>query len=443
MLLLTLMPGESCRADAGFTDVPSDSYYASAVTWAVAQGVTQGTSATTFSPEQICTRGQVVTFLWRVKGEPEPQSPRNEFADIPAGSYCEKAVMWAVEQGITMGTSESPKLFSPDKECTYAEIITFLWRSNGSPKPAFSSAMTQEWGADYYFKDAVTWGDNEALFEDEGGEFSPYQPCTRARTVAWLYRDSQVWVSNVRDLIGAIRPGRQIYLYEGTYDLTSWAKEIMTGVSRSTGSEYVTLDLVYDGVQVQLRGVKNLSILPAHPDDKVEIVVSPRYADVLSLIECDNIYFEGLTMGHTPEQGSCAGGVLYLEDCGRIAMSGMDLYGCGINGISANRTDSIQVVDSIIHDCSEGLLDFNRVKDAGFGNVEFRTCDGYTMLNLRESNVSFAECSFSDLKWEPSFCSFLSTDLISKINFAGCAFDDNVLANLQQDPGFNVNVQVS
>ena len=190
LALLACLAAAAVRADGtGFTDVEERSYYSEAVRWAVAQGVTTGTSPTTFSPHDICTRGQVVTFLWRVKGQPEPLSSQNVFADVPAGSYCEKPVMWAVEQGITVGTSEEPKEFSPNRECTYAEIITFLWRANGRPAPEFISEMTRNWPEGTYYKDAVTWGDNEALFEDEGGEFIPGALCTRARTVAWLYLD--------------------------------------------------------------------------------------------------------------------------------------------------------------------------------------------------------------------------------------------------------------
>ena len=113
-----------------FTDVPSGAYYEDAVIWAVKKDITSGTSATTFDPDGNCTRAQAVTFLWRAAGSPEPKSAAMPFTDVPAGSYFEKAVLWAVENGITKGTSDTT--FHPDASCTRAQIVTFLWRAGGS-----------------------------------------------------------------------------------------------------------------------------------------------------------------------------------------------------------------------------------------------------------------------------------------------------------------------
>lgn len=109
-----------------FTDVPSGAYYEGAVIWAVKKDITSGTSATTFNPDGSCTRAQAVTFLWRAEGSPEPKSAAMPFTDVPAGSYFEKAVLWAVENGITKGTSDT--LFAPNAACTRAQAVTFLWR---------------------------------------------------------------------------------------------------------------------------------------------------------------------------------------------------------------------------------------------------------------------------------------------------------------------------
>ena len=132
VMLLAALPMAASAQGTVFDDVSDSDYFATAVNWAVSWGVTKGTSDTTFSPNDICTRGQVVTFLWRAHGEPEPKSAYNPFVDVPKGSYYERSTLWAVEQGITTGTSEYPKLFSPDKPCTNAEILTFIWRAKGS-----------------------------------------------------------------------------------------------------------------------------------------------------------------------------------------------------------------------------------------------------------------------------------------------------------------------
>ena len=112
-----------------FTDVPANAYYADAVTWTVRKGVTKDTSETAFSPNASCTRAQAVTFLWRAAGSPEPASTRNPFTDVKSDAYYYKAVLWALEKGITVGTTATT--FSPNNDCTRAQIVTFLYRFLG------------------------------------------------------------------------------------------------------------------------------------------------------------------------------------------------------------------------------------------------------------------------------------------------------------------------
>ena len=169
-----------------FTDVPAGSYYEDAVIWAVDKGITTGTSATTFNPNGICTRAQAVTFLWRAAGSPAAKSGAMPFADVKAGSYYYDAVLWAVEQGITKGTSET--MFSPDATCTRAQIVTFLWRANGSPAVSGNSAFTDV-AADAYYAAAVTWAEkNDITGGIGGGLFGSDNDCTRAQIVTFLYR---------------------------------------------------------------------------------------------------------------------------------------------------------------------------------------------------------------------------------------------------------------
>ena len=170
-----------------FADVATDAYYYDAVKWAVEKGVTNGVSETLFGPDQACTRAQIVTFLWRAAGSPEPKSG-SSFADVAADAYYAKAVAWAVENGITKGTSETT--FHPDEICTRAQGVTFLYRALG--KLAAAQAGFTDVAADSYYADAVNWaaengvtnGISETLFGPDGS-------CTRAQIVTFLYRAYQ------------------------------------------------------------------------------------------------------------------------------------------------------------------------------------------------------------------------------------------------------------
>ena len=168
-----------------FTDIPSGAYYENAVIWAADKGITGGTSATTFSPNGICTRAQAVTFLWRAAGSPAPKS-MNSFVDVPADAYYAKAVAWAVENGITSGTGGGK--FSPNATCTRAQIVTFLYRAAGSPAVSGGSVFSDV-KAGAYYADAVTWAANKGITGGIGnGLFGSDNNCTRAQIVTFLYR---------------------------------------------------------------------------------------------------------------------------------------------------------------------------------------------------------------------------------------------------------------
>ena len=170
----------------GFNDVKSGDYFYDAVNWAVEKGITTGTSATTFSPNASCTRAQIVTFLWRASGSPEPKTASNPFTDVAANAYYCKAVLWAVENGITTGTSATT--FSPDAPCTRAQGVTFLWRANGS-KAASAAASFTDVASDAYYAPAVAWAAEQNVTGGVGnGLFSPDTTCTRAQNVSMLYR---------------------------------------------------------------------------------------------------------------------------------------------------------------------------------------------------------------------------------------------------------------
>ena len=169
-----------------FVDVATGSYYEDAVDWAVGNGITQGTDATHFSPDGICTRAQAVTFLWRAAGSPKPETRTMPFTDVPAGSYYYDAVLWAVENGIAKGTSDTT--FSPNMTCSRAQIVTFLWRSEKSPAAGTANPFADVKSTAYY-ADAVLWAVKENIAKGTTNTtFSPDADCTRAQIVTFLWR---------------------------------------------------------------------------------------------------------------------------------------------------------------------------------------------------------------------------------------------------------------
>ena len=171
-----------------FVDVKAGDYFYDAVLWAAEKGITSGTDATHFSPNAACTRAQIVTFLWRAAGSPEPKGT-GSFADVPADSYYTKAVAWAVENGITGGTGDGK--FSPDATCTRAQAVTFLYRASGasavSGNAAFSDVATNA-----YYAAAVKWAEKNGVTGGIGGGlFGSGNDCTRAQIVTFLYRSYQ------------------------------------------------------------------------------------------------------------------------------------------------------------------------------------------------------------------------------------------------------------
>ena len=178
--LVPEVPGTS------FTDVPAGAYYEEAVGWAVEKGITKGTSDSTFTPDGVCTRAQAVTFLWRAAGSPAAKAGSLPFADVKAGSYYDDAVRWAVENGVTVGTSATT--FSPNATCSRAQIVTFLWRAQKSPA-AGSANPFDDVADNAYYADAVQWAVQKDITKGTGATaFSPDANCIRAQIVTFLYR---------------------------------------------------------------------------------------------------------------------------------------------------------------------------------------------------------------------------------------------------------------
>ncbi len=168
-----------------FRDVPANAYFAKAVQWAVDKNITTGTGEDTFSPDESCTRAQMAVFLWRVAGSPEPKA-MSRFADVPADAYYAKAVAWAVENGITTGTGETT--FSPDETCTRAQMAALLYRYAKTPAVT-GNAPFADTRSDAYYYDAVRWAVEKGVTTGTSETtFSPDEDCTRAQIVTFLYR---------------------------------------------------------------------------------------------------------------------------------------------------------------------------------------------------------------------------------------------------------------
>jgi len=187
------MPGSDVTVSATFKfanpfkDVFEPDYFFDSVKWAILNGVTNGVSDAAFAPYDVCTRAQTVTFLWRAAGEPEPLSSICPFIDVLPGAYYYKAVLWAYEEGITLGTSQTA--FSPFETVTRGQVVTFLWRYEGKPAATAVNPFSDV-AANAYYYDAVLWAVEKGITDGvTPATFNPLDPCLRGQIVTFLYRD--------------------------------------------------------------------------------------------------------------------------------------------------------------------------------------------------------------------------------------------------------------
>ena len=179
----------SCNKNTvGFSDVYENEYYTDAVLWAVGKGITKGVDASHFAPGNDCTRGQIVTFLWRANGCPGVDGIKNPFVDVAKGSYCYEAVLWAVKEGITKGFDATH--FKPNESCTRGQVVTFLWRADGQPSYAHTKCPFTDVSKGAFYYDAMMWAvENGITKGTDASHFAPNNTCTRGQIVTFLYRD--------------------------------------------------------------------------------------------------------------------------------------------------------------------------------------------------------------------------------------------------------------
>ena len=202
-----------------FVDVKASAWYGDAVLWAVRKGITNGTDTTHFSPGAVCTRGQVVTFLWRAAGNPAPSGSSNPFTDVKPGQYYYDAVLWAVEQGITSGTSATK--FSPGASCTRGHIVTFLYRSAGSPEVTGDVGFVDVEETAFYAKPVIWAVQNGITNGTDETHFSPKAYCTRAQVVTFLMRASELLYATVwQQPINELKDDQFLMYVEEKYTIT-------------------------------------------------------------------------------------------------------------------------------------------------------------------------------------------------------------------------------
>ena len=250
-----------------------------------------------------------------------------------------------------------------------------------------------------------------------------------------------VTVDNTADLILNLRDGAEILLEPGTYNVTEYLREHASDVgswSYVTHEEFAwgPYDLGYDEPELLIAGLKNLTIKAAKPGELTEIVCEPRYANVLTFMNCYNIRLEGIVMGHTIEPGYCSGSVLNLDNCAAVHLNGVDLYGCGAYGITASDCYDFYMNDSIIRECTYGCVSVSGSYSMFFTNNDFRDCEGYNMLEFYYSGADFRDCSFKNLKG-----TFLYVDDSSHISFSGCTMDEDAKAFIENHPAFGTQIE--
>ena len=245
------------------------------------------------------------------------------------------------------------------------------------------------------------------------------------------YNDGATHVDNVKDLLLAIEPGADIVLEPGTYNLSKYI-ELAKGDVNENG--WVYLYDCGDGKEARIANVSDLTIRGLD-GEHTEIVIEPREAQVLTFESCDNVTLENLTLGHTVSTDPCEGDVLDLINCSDIALNGMDLYGCGTNGIYGRQIYGLHVTDSVIHDCSQGGIFLSNSSDIVFENSTFRGIEGDDLISNLGADMLFEGCSFQDND---------TTNVVYNISgstlFCACEFGSTESIAFRDDLAFNNSI---
>lgn len=237
--------------------------------------------------------------------------------------------------------------------------------------------------------------------------------------------ETLIEVSSVEEFLDAIKPGAEIVFDEGVYDLTPDLIDVFYDDYKkfSQKHNYIEINSLGsgEGVELVIKDIDGLRISGKKNKD-IELQAEPRAADVIKFENCENITINNMTMGHTPDKGQCIGDVLEFDACENIELNEVDLYGCGAYGINATDTENLVVNDSIIRDCSYGMIWYTGCSDAEFNSCDIYGIDGYGIVDVSETVVTFDKCIFEKNNCEYGF---VSEEYNNKVYFNACSFDEN------------------
>lgn len=227
-----------------------------------------------------------------------------------------------------------------------------------------------------------------------------------------------VTVTNIKELLENIAPDTKIILKSGDYDLLT---------PGAANKQYVVYEKVYDGSEVHIKDVSNLTI-QADTDARVNFLIDPRYANVLSFDNCSNINITGLVAGHYKDKGACVGGVFKFEDCSSIQINNCDLYGCGIEGLTLNNVKDFQFINSTVRDCSYGVMTINSSSNLSFTNSTFKGNKEYYGFNITQSDLTFDKCTISNN--EIGTANLFDVDAYSNVKISNSTIENNTAGKL-------------
>ncbi len=224
--------------------------------------------------------------------------------------------------------------------------------------------------------------------------------------------ETVTFVSNVKELVEAIEPGARIRLKRGSYNLTDYISAVLAENGGTIDSDYVRIEEVYDGMQLSIKDVSDLSIAGgADLAFATKLVVEPRYATVLTFEDCDDLFLSDLTLGHTDMEGTCAGNVINLDDCRNVFLHGLDLYGCGYVGLETMDVRDLLVMDCVIHDCNgEAMWHGDTEGTFTFLNSTFTDCQEPIIFTDSQADITFRDCTFGAVESEIEYDEGITLD---------------------------------
>ena len=257
----------------------------------------------------------------------------------------------------------------------------------------------------------------------------------------WTFEENTYVVGTVADMMDAVEPGATIILLPGTYNLTEWlsAHDNLPSYNWDSYDQErgVYKDSCFDGDQVIIYDIDYLTIMSADAENPAEIVIEPRYSNVLNFSDCDELVLDSLVVGHTPEQGYCSGGVVYLDTCFDVRIDDCDLYGCGTYGLEARYCSDVELDRTIIHDCTYGMMELTYTDKLVARHCTFSDCEGYGEFSVYGGDATFIGCTFKRLE-----SGLISTGDDGVANFIYCVFDRMAQDSINASPQLDESVFV-